>query len=105
MKEYELLQKYNNHEEKLYANGDHVRCFELLKDLLSHGKGYEFLNLPVLRKKTEEILQFLDLQQKYILLHEKYNNISLDNQGFNLDGHRFDTLDELEKALKNKAFL
>lgn len=62
---------------------------------------------------TEDMQRRCDEVFKYIFLLKRFNNlVKLSNnsvysslEGFNLEGHVFETLDEVQKALENKAFL
>lgn len=104
MKEYDLLRKFVDNE-STFGNRDHTKCLELLTDTLSSNRGYEFLNLSLINEKIEEIMHFFTVQQRFILLKNNVPSINYDERGFHLDSHTFETIDELEKAIKNKAFL
>lgn len=106
MKEYKLLFKYENADSSYTTRKEHTKCLGILNDVISDGKGCEFLDFSMIKDKVEEILSFVKLYQRYLALSKDSNgSLSYNNDGFNLDGHSFETLDEVDRALKNKAFL
>ena len=66
------------------------------------------LNLEEIKKSFDEIYQFLSIQKRFEELRELHT-LSLDiyHDGFYFTNatHKFQSLDEVERVLKNKAFL
>jgi hypothetical protein len=64
------------------------------------------MDVSHLREVLDQDFDYLVLRKRYeILLAHFPKTLSYDENGFLLDGHRFETLDEVEKAINNKAFL
>jgi hypothetical protein len=64
------------------------------------------MDIPYFREVLDQDFDYLLLRKRYeILLAHFPKTLSYDENGFLLDGHRFETLDEVEKAIDNKAFL
>jgi hypothetical protein len=87
---------------------DHV--VELIKSLTIM---FEFVNVDQVQQKVNHYFECLKVTQRFEQLKDKANgSLSLKNYadsnggvGYLLDEHQFKTLDEVEKALNNKAFL
>lgn len=100
-REYEALSLYDDYSGK-----------SILKasiELLSHSLSYNSLtmiDLPLVKESVNRLFDFLEIRQRYEKLKiQSVAALSFDKDGFHLDGHTFHTLDEVERALKNKAFL
>jgi hypothetical protein len=64
------------------------------------------LNLKIIKFEFIEDVKYLILHKEYCdLLSLSDDKLSYDDDGFHLDGHTFETLKEVRKAIKNKAFL
>ena len=64
------------------------------------------MDIQHLREVIDQDFDYLVLRTRYELLLAHFpKTLSYDANGFLLDGHRFETLDEVEKAIDNKAFL
>lgn len=97
MKEYELLSEYTH--ESVEGN------FDTLFTVTSH-KTYELLDLEFCRKRVNELFDFMIAKKRFDKLHEESKRkLKYGMNGFDLEGHMFETLDEVEHALRNKAFL
>ena len=89
-----------------YVSGSRLAStFELMSHSITEGS-WSFVDL----KSAQESI---DQDFKYLLLRKHYNGLRIaskdkltyDDYGFHLDGHDFETLDEVHDALCNKAFL
>ena len=99
MKEYELLTKYH------YPEGAIEGPFDVMSQAL-YTKSTNLLNLDECRARTNEIFDYLELKKRYdSLVEESKGKLQFTKEYFDLLKHQFQTLDEVEKALKNKAFL
>lgn len=72
--------------------------------------GTELIDLIEVKKRCNDVFRFLDLQRKFSELN-KLAKIDFSHDGgyicdgFLVLGHKFDTLDEVERCIKNKAFI
>lgn len=65
-----------------------------------------FLDIDNIRNGCNSVLDFLAMVKRMSELQRQYDCIfSCEKTGFKLDGHSFETLDEVERALKMKAFM
>jgi hypothetical protein len=65
-----------------------------------------YMDISYFREALDQDFDYLILRKRYeFLLTQFPKTLSYDENGFLLDGHRFETLDEVEKAINNKAFL
>ena len=100
-REYEALSIYDDYNGKSILKG----CIELL----SHSMTYNTLpmiDLQLTKESVNRLFDYLELRQKYERLKVASRaTLSFDKEGFHLEGHTFHSLDEVERALKNKAFL
>lgn len=100
-REYEALALYDDYSGKSILKSS----IELLSHSLSYGS-LAMIDLPLVKDSVNRLFDFLEIRQRYEKL--KINSratLSFDKDGFHLDGHTFYSLDEVERALKNKAFL
>jgi len=99
MKEYQIYKKYEFPEKPIESP------FDLVSQAL-YTKSVDMLNLEACKAEIAEVFQFIDLRARFnILQAESENKILVTYTGFQFEGFKFETLDEIEKALKNKAFL
>jgi hypothetical protein len=114
MTEIELLHKYSD-------NSYRRKIASLCKMLLDIGVCDEpfstninsamlsAVDIPVLKEKIDEFLQFLDIRKRFdklnILFNGKLSFGDRTDSLFTVDGHEFSTLDEVERAWKLRAFL
>ncbi len=100
-KEYEALVLYDDY------NGKSILKASI--ELLSHALSYNSLtmvDLPLVKDSVNRLFEFLAIRQRYERLKiSSRASLSFDKDGFHLDGHTFSSMDEVEKALKLKAFL
>lgn len=99
MKEYELLSKY------LYPDSTLESTFEVMS-MAIYQKQIDMIQLDVCRSKINEVFDYLELRKRYdILFNQADAKLKIGAGCFELDSYKFQTLDEVEKAIKNKAFL
>jgi hypothetical protein len=79
--------------------------------------GTDIIDLAEVKKRCNDVFRFLELQDRFLKLNGITKiNVSYPNMGsngyrnnpsdgFEVFGHKFDTLDEVERCIKNKAFL
>lgn len=99
--EYRILHKF--------FNEDHQKLtvpLDVIRNILMYNAGYELINLDLIKNQIDETFRCLVIKQRFILLSELINGaLQYDDFGFTVGEHRFQTLDEVERAIKNKAFL
>jgi|SRR5579885_2042141 len=97
MKEYELLSEYSYEDLQGYAD----TMFTTLSN-----KTYELLDVPRCRNAFKIIFDFIETKVRFDSLHRDSKGLlKYSAKGFSLNESTFETLDEVEHALKNKAFL
>jgi hypothetical protein len=99
-KEYQILVFAAKHQSGTY------KVFQLMVEALNDGT-WKFLDLPGIRSTIIACFDCLRIQERYdFLLNESKDTLSYDKDGFYLNKeHKFETLDEVKRALENKAFL
>lgn len=99
-KEYQILVFADK-----YEAGTH-KIFQLMGQALQDGT-WKFLDLYGIRSTINANFECLKIRERYdFLLAESKDTLSYDKDGFYINKqHRFETLDEVKKALENKAFL
>lgn len=99
MKEYEfvmiMLEGYGSR---------YYKTFEMINSVINN-KQCDMLNFGTVKSKVMEALQALEIKVRYDSLACLTKQLRCTKESFELDGHKFETLDEVEKALENKAFL
>src|SRR5580658_254459 len=95
--EYELLVWYESN-----------RSFEYLRDVYVHfgqmigSSGAEYCDLEAIKSDFSADIDYLSTLKKYnILRHQCNDKLRYDEKGFHLEGHTFETLKDVKKALKN----
>lgn len=66
---------------------------------------WELLELDDLQSQVNTTLHCLKVIKRYRKLQLECVDLAYSEEGFTLSGHTFKTLDDVEKAIKNKAFL
>lgn len=100
VKEYEIVSIMS----ESYGN----RYAKTLETVVSaiNNKHYGMFNLESVKLRMDEVFEALVIKTRFDLLYNKSNGKLICNKaGFELEPHKFETLDEVEKALNNKAFL
>ena len=100
MKEYEFV--------IMMSEGYGNRFSKALEAICSaiSNKHCDMLNLPAAKLRVEEAMHAIEIKIRYdYLLSRAKSKLTCNSSGFDLDGHKFETLDEVEKAIDNKAFL
>ena len=100
MKEYEVVfsmcESYGNR---------YAKTLETIASAINN-KHYDMFNLETVKLKMDEVFEAIMLKRRFDELNSKANGKLVCNKtDFELDTHKFETLDEVERALKNKAFL
>ena len=96
-KEYELVSEFD----KAELSG----VFYTIQTAIEQGS-YDLLDLESCKAKVDEALRAVACKKKFEQLNEMSNTaIKYSVNGFMLDNHKFETLDEVERAYKLKAFL
>ena len=87
---------------------DHVKykeSFRAMGQAISNGD-WEYLNVDVLQSRINEAFVYVRANIRFQELVKSTNGeLSMSINGFYLGQHKFETLDEVERAWKNKAFL
>ena len=100
MKDYELV--------LIMGEGYSNRFSKVLEAVVVaiNNKHCDMLNLTIVKSRVEEAMIALEVKIRFDLLASKSNGkLTCTTSCFELDGHKFETLDQVEKALDNKAFL
>lgn len=96
-KEYELVSDFD----KTELSG----LFYTIQTAIEQGS-YDLLDLDATKARVDEALRAVACKKKFDQLNEMSNTaIKYSMNGFMLDDHKFETLDEVERAYKLKAFL
>lgn len=96
MKEYQLLYKYDGE-----ASSIVYHFYQALSQ-----KELSMLDMEAVEVKMAAVISYTKIKRKFDVLKDKtFGELSYDKSGFNFDGHTFDSLEEVEKALANRAFL
>lgn len=99
MKDYEFVKTANDYGNRF------SKALEAVVSALSN-KHCDMLNIEAVKIRVAEAMQALEIRARYDeLVQKSKGKLTCDNSGFDLDGHKFESLDEVEKALNNKAFL
>jgi hypothetical protein len=101
MKEYEIVSIIDG---GAYSN-TFSKSLEMVGSSIPY-KNYVMLDLAAARAKVEEVFKAIELMKRYDTLRvtSKFK-LRYDPSGFIIDDHKFETLDEVDVALNNKAFL
>ena len=100
-KEYKIFIYYDSH----VGGNKLVAAFELMSHAITTGS-WQFVNLESVRDSIEQDFKYLLSRRHYLGLKiASKDKLTYDDNGFHLDGHDFETLDEVHDALCNKAFL
>jgi hypothetical protein len=99
-KEYKVLWFYE------HIEPGHVgTLFRLMSDTIRDGS-WTYVDLPAVKRNILKDFNYLMISERYHDLRSVSNDtLSYNKEGFELDGHPFQTLKEVEKALKLKSFL
>ena len=101
MKDYEIVQAMT---EGSYSNR-YSKVFEMVISVINN-KNLDILNFEAVKKRVEESMKAIEMKIRFDSLNSKVNDKLICNKtDFELDGHKLDSLDEVEKAINNKAFL
>lgn len=95
--EYELVSDYDKDE----LSG----VFYTIQTAIEQ-ENYELLDLDACKGKVEEALHAIACKKRFDYLNKISDTaIKYSRDGFMLDNHKFETLDEVERAWKLKAFI
>jgi hypothetical protein len=100
-KEYGLLSYYNG-----YNNRNKIsNLFNFLNSSLE-SEQWTFLNLDEVQLSVNQHFKYLAIKKRYMeLTAESQGILYYSNGGFHIKEHKFETLDEVKRALANKMFL
>lgn len=100
-KEYGILSYYDSYGVKSKMSN----LYNFVSSSLGNGQ-WTFINLEEVQNTMIEHFKYLNLKKRYTgLLIESCNILSYDEEGFHINEHTFDSLDEVKRALDNKMFL
>lgn len=100
-KEYGLLSYYNSYNNRNKISG----LFNFLTSSLESGQ-WTFLNLDEVQSSVNQHFKYLTIKKRYTeLAAESQGILYCTNEGFHINEHTFETLDEVKRALANKMFL
>lgn len=85
-------------------NSKAYNALSLMNSALNGGS-IELLDIERCRRMANDVMDYLAAKQRFILLKKEMKELSFTNGKFKLLEHEFDNLDDVEKAIKNKAFL
>jgi hypothetical protein len=99
-KEYVLMSHYDE-----ISNKKMSHLFDMLSSAVASAQ-LNFLNLEEMQLEVNQLFKFFFLKRRYDkLLLESQNGLHFNYNGWHLHDARFETLDEVERALAQKAFL
>ena len=81
-----------------------AKMFSLMSTALADST-WELLEIDTAAEVFSGVFKYLSISKRYRDLQSQSQELSYSADGFHLGEHIFETLDEVEKALKNKAFL
>ena len=87
-----------------YSCKDASKLFDTLGNSLVNNT-WELMDLAEVRESTNQILRFLEVSKRYRRLQSANPALGFSTIGFHIEDHVFTCLDEVERALNNKAFL
>lgn len=101
--DFDLFLKYDNELAGNYNKAYH--SIDLIRTSLNNNL-VEMLDIDSCDSLVKEVIEYLKLKKRFIYLQRKANEkLSISKDGFKISDHVFLSLDEVEKALNNKAFL
>ena len=101
MKEYEFVMAMLEG----YGSNRFSKTLDAVASAINN-KQVGLLNLSVVKSKVEDALMALEIKIRFDALNEVVKGkLTCTSSNFELNGHEFQTLDEVEKAIENKAFL
>lgn len=101
MKEYEAISIIDT---GTYSN-TFSKALEMIGTSITH-KNYHLIDIEAARAKVEETFAAIKAKKRYdALFIVSKGKLTYDASGFIIGDHKFETLDEVEQALNNKAFL
>jgi hypothetical protein len=105
-RDLELLNKYGG----VGGSFDPLAAFRLLQDIDTYAyrefESIDALDLDELRFQVDTIFEYLYVLKRFRKLRRLFKGeLGFNSEGFLLNNHTFQTLDEVECAWKNKAFL
>lgn len=95
-KEYKMFVYYGFKESAVHLD---------LLALALRSNTWELLDLDLTENNMLDTFRYLKDLKRYRRLQNQMTSLYYTEEGFFIDGHQFETLDQVEKAIKNKAFL
>lgn len=108
-KEFSLLRKYNVGNSKSYI--ENIMHSLANNHIDNSDDTVDVIDLSLFRDHMNEFMEYLVILKRFRNLRKSFNcKLQLviytsETDHFELDGHKFYTLDEVEKCLNNKSFL
>ena len=96
LKEYIALNNYSLRDQNIF--------FDVVSRAVQ-GDTWEFLELEMVQQSINEVFYYLRLVKRFRQLSMLGVELTYSEEGFHLGESIFETLDAVEKAIKNKAFL
>lgn len=90
---------------KFAYKGQIEGIFDLVSQAI-YTRNWSAINLEKCHSEIDEVFQWIPIKIRYDELFERSGKeLSFAAGGFSIYGHLFQTLDEVEKAINNKAFI
>ena len=100
LSKYSDYQLVHNFTSEQLANPFNIVITAVLKETV------DLLDLDAVERKIKNIFRILRVENRYNQLFSLSNGqLSVNLKSFKLNGHEFQSLDEVEAALRNPAFL
>lgn len=89
----------------LFSNSKAGNIFNHLNSAVSNHTT-DMLDIESCRGIVNDVFDYFILKRKFTQLSMEVNGkLTFENDKFKIDNHEFQTLDEVERAVRNKAFL
>jgi hypothetical protein len=90
---------------RLFEDWDNLgKSFDIVSDAI-YNEAEIFIDIEKIKESCNAVLDFLTIRKRFAELSKCRCNLDCEKTGFLVDGHSFETLDEVERALKMKAFM
>lgn len=105
-KELSELDIISNHND-LIALRRKLQCVMSIIDIANNEiDAFEVIDVPAIKVQIDKAFREILIIHRYVRLRKAFDDkLTYSTDSFYIDGHKFSTLDEVEKAWKNKAFL
>ena len=100
-----LFKEYYYNGTSLFSSSKAGNIFNHLNAAVSNNTT-DLLDMDSCRDLVNDVFDFFSLKRRFNQLSMKLNGkLTFENDRFKIESHEFQTLDEVEKAVQNKAFL